>query len=282
MKIISSPFAASKFCRAQGKTIVLVPTMGALHEGHLALIRRGRKLAGKNGLLAVSIYVNPIQFGAREDLARYPRPLAADTALCRDNGVDLLFTPSSEAMYSEDFSVSINETLLSTGLCGKSRPGHFSGVCTVVAKLFNIIDADIAVFGLKDYQQASVIRRMVRDLNMSVKIIFVETVRDTDGLALSSRNRYLSPSERAQAPVIRRSLLEAAKSVRDGRGMPARLKQQITKTISSAPLARIDYIEIVDAENLQSPGAKSKELVIALAVYFGKTRLIDNIRLRKS
>jgi len=257
--------------------------MGALHAGHLALVRHARKLAGDKGSVAVSLFVNPAQFGPKEDFSRYPRPIAADTALCRDAGVDLLFAPAAEVMYFPDASTWIDETLLSLGLCGAVRPGHFKGVCTVVAKLFNIFTPDIAVFGKKDAQQLAVIRRMVRDLNFGVKIVGMETVREKDGLALSSRNRYLAEAERAQAPVLRQALLEAAKAARESRLTPGplskKLVEMIVKAIGTAPVARIDYVCAVDAENLGEPGAKTRRLLIAVAVYFGKTRLIDNLDL---
>ena len=256
--------------------------MGALHEGHITLVRHARKLAGAGGTVAVSIFVNPAQFGPKEDFSRYPRPLARDTALCREAGSDVLFAPAPAAMYAQDASVWIDETLLSTGLCGVARPGHFRGVCTVVAKLFNIIGPDSAVFGKKDAQQLAIIRRMVRDLNIPVKIIGAETVREPDGLAMSSRNRYLSQEERAQAPVLRKALLEAAATVKAGgapRTTAAVLARRIRKTIGSVPLAVIDYVEAVDAETLAVPGPKTRRLLLALAAFFGKTRLIDNLEI---
>jgi pantoate--beta-alanine ligase len=253
--------------------------MGALHEGHLSLIRRARQLAGPKGTVAVSIFVNPAQFGPKEDLSRYPRPLAEDMAQCRATGVDLLFLPDAEAFYAPDHSTWVDESLLSTGLCGASRPGHFRGVCTVVAKLFNLVAPDTAVFGKKDAQQLAVIRRMVRDLDFQVKIVGVETHRERDGLAMSSRNRYLSSEERAQAPVLRRALLEARSAARAGGTSPAKLRTRVMKTIQKVPLARMDYVEAVDAETLGQPTAKTRKLLMAVAVYFGKTRLIDNLEI---
>jgi len=247
--------------------------MGALHEGHLALVRRARTLAGRNGRVVVSIFVNPAQFGPKEDFSRYPRPFARDSRLCREYGVDLLFNPSPEQMYAGDFSTYVNEGALGEVLCGKSRPGHFRGVCTVVAKLFNILAPDIAVFGEKDFQQLAIIRRMVRDLNMAVKIRGVAIVREPDGLALSSRNRFLATEERAQAPVIRRALIAGAKNIRTAVGI-------VSKIIKTAPLARIDYVEVLDAETLRPLSGNSQRALIAVAVYFGKTRLIDNITVR--
>jgi len=270
LKIIRSPLSAYRFCNEVRKKIVLVPTMGALHEGHLALVRRARKLAGPQGLVVVSIFVNPKQFGPKEDFSRYPRPFAKDARLCRENGVDLLFNPSPEQMYPPDFSTCIAESSLGDALCGKSRPGHFRGVCTVVAKLFNILKPDIAVFGKKDFQQLTIIRRMVRDLDMPVKIDALDTVREPDGLALSSRNKFLSGDERAQAPIIRRALLTGAKITRTA-------KNVIPKIIATAPLARIDYVEILDAETLQPVTSRTRRILLAVAVFFGKTRLIDNL-----
>ena len=249
--------------------------MGALHEGHLSLIRRARQLAGPKGTVAVSIFVNPTQFGPREDLSRYPRPIAEDIAKCRKEGVDLLFLPEAEGFYAPDHSTWVDESLLSGGLCGAARPGHFRGVCTVVAKLFNLIGPDIAVFGKKDAQQLAIIRRMVRDLNFQIKIVGVETHREPDGLAMSSRNQYLSSEERAQAPVLRRALVEA----KAAGASPAKLRARVVKIIESAPLARIDYVEVVDAETLGKPTPQSRKLLIAVAVAFGKTRLIDNIEI---
>ena len=254
--------------------------MGALHEGHLALIRRARKHAGKSGTVAVSLFVNPTQFGPKEDFSKYPRPLAADRKLCRENGVDLLFTPTASGLYSDSHSTWVDELALSQTLCGKSRPGHFRGVCTVVAKLFNLIQPGFAVFGMKDFQQLAILRQMVRDLNFQVKIVPVETVREPDGLALSSRNRFLNPEERALAPVIRQALLQAAKRAKTGTASSAALKKNIVRKIARAPMAVIDYIEIVDAETLQPAVKPGKNSLIAAAVFFGKTRLIDNILLR--
>ena len=247
--------------------------MGALHEGHLALIRRARKLAGARGMVAVSIFVNPAQFGPNEDFSKYPRPFALDAALCRKNGVDLLFNPAPGQMYPAGFSTYVNEESLGAVLCGKSRPGHFRGVCTVVAKLFHILSPGIAVFGKKDFQQLAIIRRMVRDLDMPVKIAGVETVRERDGLALSSRNQYLSADERACAPVIRRALLAGAKEIRSARKI-------VTRMIGPVPGAKIDYVEVLDAETLQPISDCTRTAVIAVAVFLGKTRLIDNITVK--
>jgi pantoate--beta-alanine ligase len=254
--------------------------MGALHAGHAALIRRARQLAGADGFVVVSIFVNPTQFAPHEDLARYPRPFAEDRRLCASLGVDLLFHPTGEAMYPAGYSTWVSEERVSQPLCGGSRPGHFRGVCTVVLKLFQITAPDIAVFGLKDFQQCAVIRQMVRDLNLSVRIVPVETVRERDGLALSSRNRYLSPEERTQAPVLRQALLAAQTAFRGGRTSAAQLRALITRMIQTAPLARIDYVEISDADSLEPLKTVRGNAVIAVAVFFGKTRLIDNLWIR--
>ena len=257
--------------------------MGALHEGHLTLIRRARALAG-SGSVAVSVFVNPTQFGPKEDFSKYPRPLSEDIAKCREGGVDLFFSPEPQEMYAPDFSTWVDENLLSTGLCGAARPGHFKGVCTVVAKLFNIVGPDIAVFGKKDAQQLAIIRRMVRDLNFPIKIVGVETHRDPDGLAMSSRNQYLSIEERAQAPILRRALLGAKTLLKSTKAkspavLAAKLRQKVVQEIQGSPLARIDYVEVIDAESLQVPTSRTRRLLIAVAVFFGKTRLIDNLEL---
>lgn len=280
LKTTRSIAIASKLCRTHGKSVVLVPTMGALHAGHTALIDRARNLAGKDGLVVVSIFVNPTQFGPKEDLSRYPRPFSADQALCDEHGVDLLFHPLSEAMYPDGYSTWVDENRVSAPLCGGSRPGHFRGVCTVVLKLFQITAADVAVFGLKDYQQCAVIRRMVRDLNLPVRIVAADTVREADGLALSSRNQYLSADERDQAPGLRRALLEARSAFRAGERSAARLVGSVRRAIESLPLGRIDYVEVVDADSLQPLDVVQRNSVVAVAVFFGKTRLIDNLWLR--
>ena len=260
--------------------MVLVPTMGALHRGHAALIEKARALAGRDGLVVVSIFVNPTQFGPKEDFSRYPRPFAADRKLCAAHGADVIFHPAAEAMYAAGASAFADEAEVSARLCGASRPGHFRGVCTVVLKLFQITQPDSAVFGLKDFQQCAVIRRMVRDLNVPVRIVPVETVREPDGLALSSRNRYLTDDERAQAPVLRRALLAASAAFTAGETSAAKLRRLLLKTIATAPLARLDYAEIADADTLRPVREVRRNTVLALAVFFGKTRLIDNLWLR--
>jgi pantoate--beta-alanine ligase len=257
------------------RTRVLVPTMGALHKAHGELIRVARDKAGKEGELAVSIFVNPLQFEPGSDYERYPRPQERDEEFCRMAGVDLLFRPSAEEMYADDRSSFVEEVSLSNLLEGKSRPGHFRGVCTVVTKLFNILQPDAAVFGEKDFQQLAIIRRMVRDLNFKVDIIAVPTVREEDGLACSSRNAYLNGEERKQASVLRSALLAAKDS---GVTSAQKIIELVRKAIGTAPLARIDYVALVDAETLQPIEVVKPNSVLALAVYFGKTRLIDNIR----
>jgi pantoate--beta-alanine ligase len=280
LKVIGPISAVQRFLAKAESPVVFVPTMGALHRGHTMLIDRARKLAGPKGTVVVSIFVNPTQFGPKEDLSRYPRPFAADRKLCEAHGVDLLFHPTPEEIYPEGFSTYVEETSVSTLLCGASRPGHFRGVCTVVLKLFEIIRPQIAVFGLKDFQQCAVIRRMVRDLHMPVRIVTAETVREPDGLALSSRNQYLSPEERAQAPVLRAALIEARKAWQAGETQAAKLRRLIVSKIKKAPLARIDYVEIADADSLRPVTQANDNTVMALAVFFGRTRLIDNLQLR--
>jgi len=255
---------------------VLVPTMGALHKAHGELIRVARESVGKDGEVAVSIFVNPLQFEPGSDYERYPRPEKADEDFCRNAGVDLLFRPSADEVYAIDRSTFVEETSLSRTLEGKSRPGHFRGVCTVVAKLFNILVPDAAVFGEKDFQQLAIVRRMVRDLNFNIDIIAVPTVRDEDGLACSSRNRYLNGEEREQAAVLYKALQAAANAERKSADDIVALVQRV---INKAPLARIDYAELVDAETLQPVEMAGYNSVLVLAVFFGKTRLIDNMRL---
>ena len=262
--------------RPHARRRVLVPTMGALHKAHGEMVRVARKHAGHDGEVVLSIFVNPLQFEPGSDYERYPRLEKTDEEFCRNAGVDLLFRPSVAEMYADDRSVFVEESLLSNTLEGKSRPGHFRGVCTVVAKLFNILAADAALFGEKDFQQLAIVRRMVRDLNFKTNIIAVPTVREEDGLACSSRNQYLNPEERKQAAVLHKALQGAAtagkKSARD-------VIDLTRKVIGEAPLARIDYVEVVDAGTLQPIETVRLNSLLALAVFFGKTRLIDNIRL---
>ena len=273
MKILTT---VAEVRKSLSRHCVLVPTMGALHKAHGELIRIAGKLAGKEREVVVSIFVNPLQFEPGSDYERYPRPEKADEDFCRQAGADLLFRPSPGEMYAEDRSVFIEETTLSRVLEGTSRPGHFQGVCTVVAKLFNILRPDVAVFGEKDFQQLAVIRRMVRDLNFNIDIVGVATVREEDGLAYSSRNQYLSLEERKQATVLHKALLGAKaagkKSAREIVGLTRQM-------IDQAPLARVDYINLVDVDSLQPIESVGPNSLLAVAVFFGKTRLIDNIRL---
>jgi pantoate--beta-alanine ligase len=262
--------------RPRAKRRVLVPTMGALHKAHGELIRVAREAAGKEGEVAASIFVNPLQFEPGSDYKRYPRPEKADEEFCRDAGVDRLFRPSAEEVYATNRSTFVEETALSSTLEGKSRPGHFRGVCTVVAKLFNILAPDAAVFGEKDFQQLAIVRRMVRDLNFNIDIIAVPTVREKDGLACSSRNRYLNPEERKQAAVLYKALRAAANCGKKSASDIVALAQIV---INEAPLARIDYVEAADSETLQPVEMAGPNTVLLLAVFFGKTRLIDNMRL---
>ncbi len=252
--------------------------MGALHDGHAALIRHARSVAGKNGTVIVSIFVNPTQFGPKEDLSRYPRPFAKDRKLCAALGADAIFHPPASEMYRADFSTWVNEQSVSEGLCGASRPGHFRGVTTVVLKLFTIVQPDAAVFGLKDFQQSAVIARMVRDLDLPVRLVFAPTVRERDGLALSSRNAYLSPEERAEAPMLRGALLAARAAFLKGECSGAKLTRLVRGKIP--PSARVDYIKAVDSGTLKPARALKRGDTIALAAFFGRTRLIDNIQLR--
>ncbi|PYK04533.1 MAG: pantoate--beta-alanine ligase [Verrucomicrobia bacterium] len=263
----------------RSKPRVLVPTMGALHKAHLRLIRVAREHAGTDGEVAVSIFVNPLQFEPGSDYERYPRPEKADEDFCRDAGVDLLFCPPVGEMYFGDRSTFVEETSLSSVLEGESRPGHFRGVCTVVAKLFNILAPDAAVFGEKDFQQLAIVRRMVRDLNFKIDIIAVPTIRESDGLACSSRNRYLNVEERKQATVLRKAVMKGAAMAGNGETSAVRIVSAVREIIGKAPLARIEYIDFVDAENLRPIEVVRSNSLLALAVFFGKTRLIDNIRL---
>ena len=274
MRIIRT--IAEAQAQPHAKRRVLVPTMGALHKAHGEMVRLAREHAGHDGEVALSIFVNPLQFEPGSDYKRYPRPEKTDEEFCRNAGVDLLFRPSVAEMYAHDRSVFVEESSLSSTLEGKSRPGHFRGVCTVVAKLFNILSADVALFGEKDFQQLVIIRRMVRDLNFKTNIIAVPTLREEDGLACSSRNQYLSLEERKQATVLHTALRAAASA---GNKSAREIVDLVSKVIGEAPLARIDYVELVDTETLQQVETIRQNSLLALAVFFGKTRLIDNIRL---
>jgi pantoate--beta-alanine ligase len=259
---------------------VLVPTMGALHDGHLELIKRARSIAGPNGCVAVSIFVNPIQFDRASDLEGYPSTLEQDVALCEKHGVDILYTPDANSLYAANRSITISESSLSSTLCGATREGHFDGVCTVVAKLFNLFTPTDAVFGKKDFQQLAIINRMVRDLNFPVIINAVETLREDDGLALSSRNLKLTHDARTQAPSIRKALLLAQSALVNGDRSSSSLLSLINDSLTrDAPISKIDYLECVDAESLQSVETIDRRAVIAIATFMGDVRLIDNIEL---
>lgn len=259
--------------KAQGLKVALVPTMGYLHEGHKSLIDRARK---ENDKVVVSIFVNPMQFGPNEDLEAYPRDLERDSKICKDSGVDLIFHPEVEEMYGPDFHGFVDMTVLPEKLCGASRPVHFKGVQTVVAKLFHIIPADRAYFGQKDAQQLAIIRRMVIDLNFDIEIIGCPIVREEDGLAKSSRNTYLSEEERKQAVILNQSLDEAMQAIEAGEKDAAKVKEIITNKLNTCPLARIDYVEVVSFDNIQPIERIEGAVLIAIAVYIGTTRLIDN------
>ena len=274
MKILTTIADAQALRRANRR--VLVPTMGALHKAHAELIRIAREHAGRDGEVVVSIFVNPLQFEPGSDYKRYPRPEKADEEFCRNAGVDLLFRPSAAEMYAEGRSVFVDESSISQTLEGKSRPGHFRGVCTVVAKLFNILAPDAAVFGEKDFQQLTIIRRMVRDLTFKIDIIAVPTVREEDGLACSSRNQYLDREQRRQATVLHKALQAATTA---GKKSAREIIALARSLISEAPLARIDYVELVDPKTLQPVEMAGPNSILLMAVSFGKTRLIDNMRL---
>jgi pantoate--beta-alanine ligase len=274
MRIITTTAEAQ--AQPHAKRRVLVPTMGALHKAHGEMVRVAREHAGHDGEVALSIFINPLQFEPGSDYERYPRPEKADEEFCRNAGVDFLFRPSVAEMYADDRSVFVEESSLSSTLEGRSRPGHFRGVCTVVAKLFNILSADVALFGEKDFQQLVIVRRMVRDLNFKTSIIAVPTLREEDGLACSSRNQYLSLEERKQAMVLHKALQAAANA---GNKSAREIVDLVSKVIGEAPLARIDYVELVDAETLRQVETIRPNSLLALAVFFGKTRLIDNSRL---
>jgi pantoate--beta-alanine ligase len=277
MKIIHSinqMASVSKRLRADGQTIGFVPTMGALHEGHLSLIRKARK---ENDVVVVSIFVNPIQFGPQEDYRRYPRNLRQDARLCSKEGVDIIFYPKTEDMYPKDYKTFVFVEDLSEVLCGKFRPGHFSGVATVVAKLFNIVMPDIAYFGQKDAQQAIIIQRMAKDLNMAVKIKVMPTVREKDDLALSSRNAYLSKSERKDAAVLYQALNLARDLIKQGNRDPFNIIRKMKQLINKKKSVKIQYISILDLKDLKTLVRIKDKVLVVLAVWLGKTRLIDNL-----
>ncbi len=276
MKIVSTVNDARtivKEWKKNGLKVGLVPTMGFLHEGHLSLIK---KAVSENDKVVVSVFVNPTQFGPNEDFEAYPRDLNKDAELCEKTGADLIFHPEPEEMYPEGFCSSINMTGLTDALCGKSRPIHFQGVCTVVGKLFNIIAPDNAYFGEKDAQQLAVIKRMVKDLNFDIKITGCPIIREEDGLAKSSRNTYLNPEERQAALVLSRAVKCGLRLVEGGEKDSDVILKEMKSIIENEPLARIDYVEIVDMNTMKNINKIKGDVLCAMAVYIGKTRLIDN------
>jgi pantoate--beta-alanine ligase len=270
---------ARKLRREQDRTIGLVPTMGALHEGHLSLVREARRMCDK---VIVSVFVNPTQFGPAEDFEHYPRDLTKDTALLTDYNVDYIFAPSPEEIYPRDFSTYVNVGGLSKLLEGESRPGHFRGVATVVAILLNTVRPDFAFFGQKDAQQAVIIKRMVRDLAFDTEIVVLPTVREDSGLAISSRNLYLDEEQQRSAAVIHRALKQAKENFKKGERHASRLADIVRSTIETEPRVRVDYVSVVDGETLEKlDRIDERPTLIAVAAYVGKTRLIDNIIINK-
>lgn len=267
-----------KAWKKQGLTVGLVPTMGYLHEGHASLIKRASK---ENDKVIVSDFVNPIQFGPKEDLASYPRDINRDAKVCEEAGADIIFHPTAEEMYCKDFSTFVDITGPSDELCGKSRPTHFKGVCTVVSKLFLIVAPHKAYFGQKDAQQLAVIKRMVRDLNFDIEIVGCPIVREADGLAKSSRNTYLNAEERKAAVVLHKALEEGKKLVLNGETNAQAVVDKITQVINGEPLAKIDYVQAVSFPNIQIVNKVDGDILVAVAVYIGKTRLIDNFIIEK-
>jgi len=268
----------SEQLRREGKKIAFVPTMGYLHEGHLSLMREGRK---RGNILLISIFVNPTQFGPGEDYDRYPRDMKRDLALVQGVGVDICFNPSAQEMYPDGFQTAVEVEGVTKNLCGISRPGHFRGVTTVVAKLFNIVKPHLAFFGQKDYQQLIAIKRMVEDLDMDIELIGMPTIRETDGLAMSSRNAYLDPEQRKEATSLYRALLKGKELYHQGERSTAVILNHVRGIIEEGKSAAIDYAKICDAHTLEDIEEIKGEAVIAVAVKIGKTRLIDNIILKE-
>jgi pantoate--beta-alanine ligase len=277
VRSIEAAHGAVAAARQRGLSIGLVPTMGALHAGHVSLIRAAR---AETGFVIVSIFVNPTQFGPNEDLARYPRPLAQDLLVCAREKVDLVFHPEVAVLYPPGFRTFVEVQELQNVLCGEARPGHFRGVVTVVLKLFHIVQPDIAYFGQKDAQQARIIAQMVRDLDVPVRLRTCPTVREADGLALSSRNPYLDPNQRHEAPVLYRALEEARRLVEQGERDAAVVQRTLAARIHETPGAVLDYVAVVDADTLQALDRLQGEVLLALAVKFGATRLIDNLQVK--
>ncbi len=276
MEIIQDLKAMQQWAEAQrriGLTIALVPTMGFFHAGHLNLMNQGREMADK---VVVSLFVNPLQFGIGEDFEKYPRDFERDRQLAEEAGVDILFTPRHEDLYPEDYQTYVSVEQVTQGLCGASRPGHFRGVTTIVCKLFQLVKPHKAIFGLKDYQQVATIKQMVRDLNMDVEVIGLPTVREADGLAMSSRNVYLSPKDRIAALSLSQSLSAARKSCRQGERESGPILAEVIRILTRHPENQIDYATIVDPHTLKELGTIQSRGILALAVRVGKTRLIDN------
>jgi pantoate--beta-alanine ligase len=276
METITEPRAMqawSEACRAAGERVALVPTMGALHEGHLALVAEARRRAAR---VVVSIFVNPIQFDRRDDFERYPRPLAEDAAVCAAADVDAIYAPSPGAMYPEGFQTGVEVARLAEPLCGRVRPGHFRGVTTVVTKLFHAVRPHVAVFGEKDWQQLAIVRRMTADLDFGIDIVGVPTVREQDGLALSSRNRLLAPADREAARCVPRALDAAGAAVGEGETRSVAIIGSATAEIAAEPRARLEYAELRDPETLEEVGEVASPTLLALAVWVGGVRLIDN------
>jgi len=259
--------------RGAARRIGLVPTMGYLHAGHLSLVAEARR---RSDACVASIFVNPMQFGANEDLSKYPRDLASDRAALEEAGVEALYLPSAESMYPSGFRTEVTVNGITDGLCGRARPGHFRGVTTVVAKLFNAVKPDVAVFGEKDFQQLAVIRRMTADLDLGVEIVGMPIVREADGVAMSSRNAYLSATERRAARCLSRGLAAARAAYADGVRQADAVLARVREVLASEPLARVDYAELVDADTIQPLDVIDRPTLLALAVFIGRTRLIDN------
>jgi pantoate--beta-alanine ligase len=277
MRIVRSPramHAVARVAHAAGRTLAFVPTMGALHEGHLSLVTRARRLAD---VVVASVFVNPLQFGPTEDYTRYPRDLRRDSVLLRAAGVDVLFAPSVEEMYPEPPLTKVSVPALSERLCGRVRPGHFDGVCIVVLKLLHIVDPDVLVLGRKDAQQAAIVRRMVADLNVPTRVVVAPTVREPSGLAMSSRNAYLSAEERAVSPGLSRALEHAASEIRAGETNVVRIRAALESALRGLPGFRLQYAEIVRVDTLAPAVSVEEPVLIAAAGFFGATRLIDNV-----
>jgi len=274
IRSLRSMRAAARDARGRGLRIGFVPTMGYLHEGHLSLLDRA---ARETDLSVMSIFVNPLQFGPREDFRRYPRDLGRDRKLARQRGCDILFCPSAEDFYPPDFRTSVRVRELDGKLCGRFRPGHFEGVCTVVMKLLNVVEPHVLYLGQKDAQQAIVLSRMIRDLNVDVAVRVCPIVRERDGLAMSSRNDYLSEEERREAPALYKALRAGARAIAEGERNPSRVKRVMMRELRKSRVAKPEYLEVVDPSDLETPRELSGRVLLAGAAWFGRTRLIDNV-----